>query len=367
MNAFALLLPACLLVATAAAPLPAQDPAAAAETARRDQLHRAGVGSPFTLWPVRLLGRTNANVADALGLVLERQGMPSLDVAAGSFDAKELAWEAIPAAFGAHVKANAGKPGQAAVGYSLYAEFLGDPKQGPSEVRFVVVDAAGDTVLIDRQKPGDATFRRTAGTDPDPLGCASCVGERLFELAGWKKVAGGVRDGRFQAMWEKKSGAPDRKERAAMQQRAATLRQGLAGSSVAVFAPLWHKTDDVDAARFAAAVRQGLGCKDTTAVATPLAVAPSPNQQKRLYDLAAALKAQLQKTPITADHALAVDLGFDEAGTSGYVNLVVLTKAGELVLAEFQNDQHPLFQKHAPKHLVDGEALAVAMLTRALR
>jgi hypothetical protein len=45
----------------------------------------------------------------------------------------------------------------------------------------------------------------------------------------------------------------------------------------------------------------------------------------------------------------------------------VLTKAGELVLAEFQNDQHPLFQQHAPKTLADGERLAVAMLARALR
>ena len=363
-------LPAFLLatVATlAAVPSLAQQPAPGGGTDRRAQLHQAGVGATLTLWPVRLLGRTNDNVADALGLVLEKQGMASLATTVVAFDAKELAWDAVPAAFGAHVKANAAKAGVPAGSYSLYAEFLGDPEHGPSEVRFVVVDAAGETVLVDRQTKSDPTFRRTAGADPDPLGCATCVGERLFELAGWQKVAGGVRDGQFAAMWEKKSGAPDRKERAAMQQRASVLRDGLASARVAVFEPVWTKADELDGARFAAAVKQGLACKETIAVGDGLAVVPSANQQKRLYDLAAAAKAQLQQQPITADYAVAVELGFDAAGKSGFANVVVLTKTGDLVLAEFQNDQHPLFKQHAPKTLADGEKLAVAMLTRALR
>jgi len=363
-------LPIFLLAAVAglaAVPSLAQQPTPGGNAERRAQLQQAGVGATFTLWPVRLLGRTNDNVADALGLVLEKQGMASLATAGSAFDAKELAWDAIPAAFGAHVKANAQKAGVPAGSYSLYAEFLGDPEHGPSEVRFVVVDAAGETVLVDRQTKSEATFRRTAGADPDPLGCAACVGERLFELAGWQKVAGGVRDGRFAAMWEKKSGAPDRKERAAMQQRATALREALASTDVAVFAPVWMKADELDAARFAAAVKQGLSCKEATAASGSLAVAPSPNQQKRLYDLAAAVKTQLQKQPIAADYAVAVELGFDAAGKSGFANVVVLTKTGDLVLADFQNDQHALWKQHAPKTLADGEKLAVAMLARALR
>ena len=98
-----------------------------------------------------------------------------------------------------------------------------------------------------------------------------------------------------------------------------------------------------------------------------LVVAQSPNQQKRLYDLAAAAKTQLQQHAIGADYAIAVELGFEAAGKSGFANVVVLTNAGELVLAEFQNDQHALWKKHAPKTLADGEKLAVAMLARALR
>ena len=363
MNANVFRLSALVLTLVGAAPAPAQD---AAQTARCERLQRAGVGATLTLFPVRLLGRPSGNVADALGLVLERQGMASIASASATFDAKDLAWEAVPAAFGALVKANAGSAG-AAEGWSLYAEFLGDPQKGPTEVRFVVVDAAGELVLNDRQTAADATFRRTAGADPDPLGCATCVGERLFELAGWKKVPGGVRDGRFSAMWEKKSGVPDRKAREAMQQRAQALRGGLGTATFAVLAPSWHRAEDVDVTRFAAAVQQGLACKEAKPLAVSVAVSPSPNQQKRLYDLAGLVKAQLAKAPIAADYAIAVDCGFDVEGKSGYSNVVVVTQAGDLVLAEFQNDQHPLFRQHAPKTLADGERLAVAMLARALR
>lgn len=356
-------------VANAQEPTPDQAP-----QARRDRLHEAGVAAPLWLFPVRVLGRADANVADALGLVLERRGMSDLQVAAVPFDAKELPWTAIPAAFGAHVRAQAqqpaksGKEESAKARYALYTEFLGDPQQGPKEVRFVVVDAAGEVVLVDRQTPVDPAFRRTAGRDPDPLGCSALVGERLFELAGWKQVAGGVRDGAFAAKWQQKSGAPDKNERAAMSKRLAVLRDSIDGHSIAVFPPLWASADEVDAERLARVVQSELECKAAMAVANgSLSVAPSSNQQQRLYGLAAAVKTAIGKQPIEADYALALDVGLAPNGKSGFVNVVVLTRAGELVLADFQNDQHPMFQERAPKTLVEAEQLAIARLRQLLR
>ncbi len=339
-----------------------QDPE---QQARIDRLRAAGVAAPLALHPIRVLGRADGTAAEALGLVLERHGMPALEVAVAEFDAKDLAWDAVPAAFGAHVRAAAGPA--AAGGHALYAEFLGDPRSGPTEVRFVVVDAAGALVIADRQTPADATFRRTAGADPDPLGCASCVGERLFEVVGWKKVSGGVRDGRFAAMWERKSGMPDRKERAAMNERAAALRKSLADATFAVFAPAGAGEAAPAAASLAAAVKRELPCKSVTAVATMLVVPPSPNQQKRLYDLASALRASVVKEPPAAGHAVAVEMGFADDGSAGFCNVVVVNKAGELVLAEFQNDQHTLWKSLAPRTPADGERLAAAMLAKALR
>ncbi|HEU4420131.1 MAG TPA: hypothetical protein VFT55_14445, partial [Planctomycetota bacterium] len=66
MNANTIRFPVFLLAAVAtlaAVPSPAQEPAPGGAD-RRAQLHQAGVGTTLTLWPVRLLGRTNDNVAD---------------------------------------------------------------------------------------------------------------------------------------------------------------------------------------------------------------------------------------------------------------------------------------------------------------
>src|SRR5262245_42588984 len=105
----------------------ADDPTAA----RQKTLHAAGVAVPLTLYPVHVLGRPDANVADALGLVLERCGMSDLVVAQAAFDPGQAAWDAVPALLKAHVQANA-KDG-AAVRCGLFAQFLGDPRTGPTE------------------------------------------------------------------------------------------------------------------------------------------------------------------------------------------------------------------------------------------
>lgn len=362
-------LPICLTflslsAATGSAYAQAPDAAAAA---RRELLQKAGVAAPLTLYAPRVLDRPDANVAEALGLVLERYGMSDLQVAVKVFTPGDVAWEAVPALFAAHVKqaVGEGEPKR----HHLYAQFLGDPRRGPTEVRFVVADATGAVAMLDRQTPADATFQRTAGRDPDPLGCSTLVAERLFELAGWQKVPGGVRGGKFAERWRLRSGAPDQNERAAIARRLDALRTRLAEARIAVLPPLWQPAPDGESAkRIADRLREQLGCQATVVAAVaPLEVAPSANQQKRLWDLAAALRVALGRQPIDGDYALAADMGLSPDGKKGFVNVVVLTKAGEVVVADFQNDQHPLFQAEAPKALQDGEKFAVARLRQLLR
>lgn len=355
-----------LLGAAGCAQVPPTDPAL---QLRREQLRGAGVKAPLTLFPVRLLGRADADVAEVLGLVLERRGMAELDTAGAAFDAGELAWDKVPDAFGKHVRERAAAaPAGTAPRHALYAEFLGDPRRGPTEVRFVVVDARGEVVFVDRQTPADAAFQRTAGRDPDPLGCAQLVADRLFALADWRPVAGGVPDGRFAARWQRRSGAPDRQERAAMQQRTRTLRAGLGDATFAVFAPVWPQAADVDAARLSRVLQQELAVAKAAPLAGPaLVVPPGSNQQKRLFDLAAAARAALADRPIDADYAVAVELALVADGAHGFANVVVLDRQGALVLAEFVNDQHELFRQRAPKTLAEGEQLVVAKLRQLLR
>lgn len=354
-----------LILTTCLSCVGAQDPAAG-PSQRLQVLREAGVSAPLTLYPVQVLGRHDTNVAEVLGLTLERLGMSDLQIAPKAFDPGQAAWDAVPALFQAHAR-QAAAPGVPAR-YSLYAQFLGDPRQGPTEVRFVVVDATGERVLFDRQTPADAAFQRTAGRDPDPLGCAALVGERLFASTGWRKVAGGVKDGPFAERWRQKSGAPDANERQAISKRLQTLRANLADATITVLPTAWSgPADAAGAQRLAAAVKTGLACKTTTAVATKLEVPASSNQQKRLWDLASSLRASLARQPIDTDYALVADIGLDGEGKHGLVNMVLVTKAGEVVVADFQNDQHPLFQQLAPKTLADGERLAVERLRSLLR
>ena len=353
-----------LLLAACAPPAPSQEKPTDRAAARQQALRNTGVAAPLSLYPIRVLGRADANVADALGLVLERAGASDLAVAAPPFDPGQADWDAVPALLKAHVAAQAG----AAPRWALYAQFLGDPRTGPTEVRFLVVDAHGELVLNDRQTPVDPAFRATAGRDPDPLGCSALVADRLFELAGWKKVPGGVRDGAFQRRWQQKSGAPDARERAAIDKRLAALRTNLRGASFAVLPVLWNGEAHADgAARVATAAPAELGCKAAAAASGALAVPASSNEQKRLWDLVAAVRTSLGKTAVDADYALAVDTAISDGGGAGFVHVVVLTKAGEVVIADWQNDQHPLYQQRAPKNRQDCEALAVARLQQLLR
>lgn len=363
-----LLLVPLLLAAVACTPPPEvpQDPATQPQ---RDALHRAGVTTALVLHPVRVLGRGDENVAAALGLVLERSGMSQLALADQPFDAAQLPWEQVPPAFGEVVRkaTAAGKAGA----HHLYAEFLGDPRSGPTEVRFVLLDDQGAVVLVDRQLPADPTFRRTAGRDPDPLGCATLVAERLFQLAGWQKVAGGVPDGPFVRRWKQRSGMPDEAGLQLMAERRAALAKLGKEARVVVLPTLWQgKADPNSAARLADELARQFGWQAAAATgdaATALQVAPSSNQQQRLWGLVHAAEKALQARAAAADYVVVADLGITDDGKSGYAQLALLTAAGEPVVADFANDQHALFRRLAPRTLEDLEKLAASQLAAALR
>lgn len=344
---------------------PAQEPGPdSATAARRQQLHALGPAAPLSIHPVRLLGRANGDVADALGLVLEKNGMSDLEVATHPFDAGATAWDDVPARLREHVKS---LPAATAPRYHLVAEFLGTPKTGPTEVRFCVVDPKGELVLTDRQTPKDKAFARTAGRDPDPLGCSTLVGERLFALAQWKQAPGSVPDGAFARRWRQKSGAPDDAEREAMEARRGGLRDRLPEVTVAVLPPLVDGTHQPgETARLARELGEALGC-----TATPLAdgsrleAAATSNEQLRLWSLAAALRKELAARPAAADYVLVADLA--GKGDRGFAHVVVATRTGEIVLADFQNDQSPAWRGAKPGSAAELEHLVVARVRDLVR
>lgn len=335
-----------------------QDPAMAARLAA---LHEAGVTAPLVLYPVRVLERPDARVADALGLVLEKQGMPVLAIASEPFARPAAAeWNAVPALFAAHVKATPAAAGH----YHVYAEITGTPRTGPEQVRFAVVDAAGEVVLTDAQRPGDRDFDRTAGRDRDPLGCMTLVGERLFARADWRKGAG-VADGPFARKWRELSGAPEVAEQAAMRPRLAALKQAIATARLAVLPTVAHPGhDQASAQRLAALLHERFGAPCVATGVGDLQVEVDSNEQKVLWSLARGLRSAAPKIA-EADYVLVVDVGMHGAEV-GYVHLAVCTAAGDYVVVDHQNDQSPMLREAAPKNLADAERFAVLRLARLL-
>lgn len=358
-----------LIAAIATLPLPActQPSAPATLGAGAAELRAAGPHAALTIYPVYVLERLDGNVADALGLVLEKHGMDRLESAATAFDRPaDTAWEDMPAKFAEFLKQS-----PPSTPYALYAEFLGEPKHGPTEVRWLIMDAAGALAFSDRQTPADPDFRRTAARDPDPLGCSVLVAERLFAQAGWKKRSASATEGRFARKWAEKSGMPDQQEQTAMQGRLAALRRELASSRFAVYPTMVNGTPDAaSAARLTQLLARDLGCGGVIEAKEALgfALAPTSNQQKRLWDLARGFREHLRVHRAEADYALVAEFAIKPAGGPAHlVHLVVCDRDGAWIVADFQNDQHAEFQRINPQTVEDCERLLVQRLRGIVR
>ena len=334
---------------------------------RLKTMETEGPKAALTLYPVQVLERPDRNVADALGLILEKFGMENLDSVDSAFVPQAgRSWDEVARDFAEFVKQSPPKSA-----YALYAEYLGDRQRGPTEVRWVVTDVAGNLVLTDRQTPNDADFKRTASRDPDPMGCSVLVAERLFSQLHWKKTSGAPKaDGKFARLWAEKSGTPGEQERAGMKERMTQVKAALKTASIGAYPTrIGNISDAASAARLATGIPKELGCQ-AIAVDNPMttSIAPTSNEQKRLWDLARAFRAHVRSNPPKSDYALLAEFLFDPAsGEAHSVHFVLCDKAGEWVLVDFQNNQQDDFRRVAPKSVEDCERLTVDRLVRILK
>jgi len=320
---------------------------------------------------------TSRMVADVLGLVAESYGMNNLDALDVEFaPPADAVWEQVPVHLAAFLKQNPLKSE-----YVLYAQYLGDPNSGPgaTEVRFVVTDAAGNLVLVDRQTRQDEDFKRTAAADPDTMGCSALVAERLFSLLGWKKVEGEPH-GKFARKWAEASGIPSEAEQAEMEHRVEKLKANVKTAQIAIYAtcigdPASSNSAEArehsaeSAARLAPMVAERLSCK---AIKVDKSVSfqrqPTSNEQKLLWDLAKAFRDYLRANPADSNYAMLAEYFINPAGgPAGAVHFVVCEKSGDWVLVDFQNSTHEDFQRISPKSIEDCDKLAVERLARWLK
>ncbi|GAG43403.1 unnamed protein product, partial [marine sediment metagenome] len=205
------------------------DEVPAQQQKRLEAMHAKGPEASLTIFPVVLwdinkakdVGGIGKDIANVVGLLLEKMGMANLETADSVFVLPaEVGFDQAAELFGEFVRNNPIK-----TDYALYTEFVG--RTGPpriDEVRAVVVDKAGECVWVNRQTPADPDFKRVK---PDcPMDCCGLLTERVRTQLGIPESArDDTGEGKFARMFARNSPAPDKAEWAAMEQRQAVMKK----------------------------------------------------------------------------------------------------------------------------------------------
>jgi len=341
-------------------------PTSPQQQARWDSLCAQGVEASLTVFPVVLGGQGMKEAAEVVAVLLEQAGMESLELADAVFVLPEdAAFSEAAKHFGEFVREH-----PIITDFALYAEIIGTRETGPQEIRGVIVDKDGATAWVDRQTPDDALFKRLK---PDcPMTCCILLSERLSgELrlpASARKNEG---EGKLAKRLFAKSGLPDENERADMEDRLAIMKKVGRSAKVAVF-PVLVAPDEVslDSASHLAQllVEQELFDAGTVATELRIEVEPARDEMKMLWDLARKFREHVRRHPIDADYALYAQylLGRRD-GRVRAVHFVIVDKAGEWVIVDFQNDHWEDFQSVDPKTREDCGLLAAKRIAGYLR
>jgi hypothetical protein len=325
-----------------------------------------GTQASLTVFPVVMGDGALKDVADVLAMLLEEAGMTNLHTTDAVFRLPpEAEFDQAADLFGEFVRRN-----PIETDYALYAEFVGTPETGPEEIRGVIVDKTGQSVLVDRQTSADGEFKRAK---PDcPMACCQFLAQRVRTRLGIPESAHDeTGEGKIARMFAKSSPAPDQAEWAAMERRQALMMKAGQSATVAVF-PVRLSDDEVgkkDAVYLVELLSEKKLCK-AILVDSPLRVMiqPARNEQKLLWDLARAFQDHVKQHPPEADYALLADYMFPRPGRGAWaVHFVICDRDGEWVIVDFQNDHHGDFQSIDPKTPDDCGRLVANRLDGYLR
>jgi len=347
-------------------------PVSAQELSQQPELMKEmrikGRQASVTVFPIYMEHQDKAlkDVGDALGLLLEQKaGLENIHTTEVSFGLPQgTDFDKAPALFGEFVRAH-----PLETDYALYAEFLGSPRTGATEIRMVVVDKEGHKVWVDQQTPDDKDFKRIK---PDcPMTCCYLVSERLrVQLDLPHSPEGESENGRMAKMWAKKSGLPTDDERKAMEQRLQVLQSAGFESTFTIYpVKVGEEVEAERAGQLTKLFSDGQLCKAQTSTEQPkFEIAPNRNEQRRLWDLARAFRDYVRQNPPETDYAFYADyLGDFENHRVGAVHFVVCDRQGQWVIVDFQNSHHHDFKSINPESRQDCNRLVVKRLKTYLR
>ena len=349
---------ATLLVTACVGGACAQPPAPGGRGQHADQLKSAGKDASLTVLPVGLGNKPSPQVGEVLGMLLERAGMKNLEVGTTEFRTPEKTDLAQTAASLAEfVKAN-----PPATDFVLFADFIGSPGKGFTEVRGVIVNKQGEVAWQDRQTSADTDFKRLHAAEP--MTCCLLLVERLRPLLNLGDPnREDAPQGKLAQRWEQKTGVPDEAEQKAIKERQQAFKKAASKATLVVYPVRAGGKPNPDSAdRLAKLFNEARLTKATAASEGPqFDIKGNMNEQKVLWDMARAFREYVQAHPPDADYALFADhlIGKDAVGG---VHFAVCDRKGQLVIVDYQNDHHADFNAIKPKSAEDCDRLVLKRL-----
>jgi hypothetical protein len=315
----------------------------------------------LTVFPVLLAGKPSPDVANVVGIMLERGGLQHVELEAAAFAADQgQDFAAQAQAFGTFAAARG-----IATDYALLASFQGSPGRVEA-VNGAIVDKHGRVVWSDRQQKGSAAFDKAK---PGlPMDCAVLLAQRLrapLHLA--DPFRAGAPASRLEQRMNQQAGMPPKAELEAMAVRLAALRK--AGRPGILVLPPRLGTDwSADAAKTLAAAIEKAGFAWAQAAEEPVrfAVQPSSNEQQVLWSAAKSIQEAVRAAPPGQQYLLFTDFLMESKDKAGAVHTFLLSPAGELVIVDYQNARHEDFQRLSPASAAACCELAAVRLRRCL-
>lgn len=341
----ALLSGAMVAAGWASAQPPASSPIVPTESQARTRPR--GPDSSLTILPVRLAGRPFDRVTEVVGLLLEKQGLRTIELGTTAFEpAPGTDVAGLAAAVGSFVIAH-----PVTTEYVMYAELNGSRETGLDEVRSVLADSGGTVLWTDVQTRQDDAFKAIG--PPEPMTLCVLLAQRLGPQLGLtEETARAAKPGKLAALMEQRSGLPPQDERSPLPERQRRMKESRTKATLVVYPVRLGGAANVESA---AAVANALteehlfATRPATDELLLRAPRSDPNEMKVLWDLAREFRSHLREHPPEADYALYADYAFSpENWKAGFVHFVVCDRKGDWVIVDMRNSHHPDMQEVRP-------------------
>ena len=243
-------------------------------------------------------GQKFFDVIDLLGDLLAEQGYDKCHITDVSFQYPEGQGgrKDRAATFGAFVSEQG-----IATDYALCVDAILHLQESWQEVYVVMVDAKGQVVWQDTQRPGDPAFDKHMTGGPDKACALVC--EILTPVMGLDQLEPAeLSPEKEQALKQMRAeGPPSQDELDAMEERLAAMKEAGEAATVTVYPPRvqGERTDASSAARIAEALNEAKLCTATALAEGPLLQGAGwPNEPKVLWLYANAAKDYVREHPV---------------------------------------------------------------------